>query len=443
MPSTPRTRPGSPGPLLLWARVRDSLWFVPGIGALVGIGLAALALYFPLPERWEDEWIEPFLFSGEIGSARSVLSTIAGSLITVTGVVFSVTVVTLQLASTQFTPRVMRTFIADRTNQSVLAIFIGTFTYTLIVLGALGSPAYGDDGVPVIAVSFSIVLLLVSVGALIAFINRAAQSAQVSSIFARETKHALNTIGKLFPAGVGTAAGDTFETPEGKPASVQADSGGYVQALDGIALVELADRHDLLIEMRTAVGDFLFPGKEIARVWPSASVTPEMHERIRELHATGAQRTPEQDVEFSILAIADIGVKALSTGINDPTTAYQAIDRLSEILSQLAGTSEPRVRAGRSGKPRLLARVTTFDRAVGLAFDQLRHFGAGNPGVVRRMLDSFLALLPLTGSEEAEHLRREAELLLIAARQQVPRHELPSIEELAGRVLQKDSAKSD
>jgi uncharacterized membrane protein len=440
MPSTPRTRPGSPKPLLLWARVRDSLWFLPGIGALVGIFLAGGLLFVTFPERWEDTWVEAFLFSGNVDSARGVLSTIAGSLITVTGVVFSVTIVTLQLASTQFSPRVMRTFITDRTNQTVLATFIGTFTYTLVVLGALGSPAYGDRGVPIIATTFSIVLLLISVGGLIAFINRTARSAQVTTMLARESGNALGAARKLFPAGLGTPLGDEIDLPDSSPASVQARSGGYIQVVDGAAMLELAERLDLLVEMRISVGDFVFPGKEILRVWPAARATEDFGTRVWELFGIGAERTPEQDVEYSIGAIADIGVKALGTGLNDPSTANEAIDRLSEVLRELSGRREARVRAGNKGQPRLIARTTSFERAAGLAFDQLRREGAGNPTVVKRLLDAILSLMPLVGEAEADSLRREAHLLLLGARRECPDYEMPAIEMLAAPILEPSRA---
>lgn len=428
--------PGSPRHVLLWARMSDSLWFIPALGAAAGVVLAVMTLSFPIADRLEDTWIHPILFSGEPESARAVLSTIAGSLITVTGVVFSVTIVTLQLASTQFTPRVMRGFIADRTNQFVLAIFIGTFTYTLLVLGGLGSPGLGDDGVPVIAVTLSLVLLLVSVGALILFINRSARSVQISTILRREAEQAVNRDNGMFPSGVGTGVPETdFTPPSGDPASVRARGSGYVQAVDGGGMLELARKQNIVVEMKVSVGEFLFPEKTVLHVWPAESVSDELNGELLDLVVTGPERTPQQDVEFSIGAVADIAVRALSTGINDPTTAMLAIDRLTEILGSLAGWGEEAVRADESGVPRLKVRRTTFERAAGLAFDQIRIHGAANPAIVKKILDSMLDLLPLLDAPEAAAIRREADRLLSAARRCSPRDELPDVEELALRVL--------
>lgn len=432
--------PGSPRYVLLWARILDSLWFIPAVGALGGVLLAAATLAFPISDKLEGSWIHPILFSGEVGSARAVLGTIAGSLITVTGVVFSVTIVTLQLASTQFTPRVMRGFIADRTNQTVLAIFIGTFTYTLLVLGGLGSPGLGDEGVPVIAVSLSLVLLLVSVGALILFINRSAQSVQVSTILRREAQQALDRDEGIFPAGVGVGIEDSdFRLPATEAALVRARGPGYVQAVHGGGLLELAEDRDLLVEMRVAVGEFVFAEKVVLRVWPHDRVDDELRGRLRDLLVIGAERTPQQDVEFSIGAVADIAVKALSPSINDPTTGMLAIDRLTEMLASLAGTEEAAVRADASGAVRLLALRPTFERLVGLAFDQIRLHGAGNPAIAKKVLDCMLDLMPLLNAREATVIRRGADRLLVAARAACPSPDLPDIEQLALRVLRGES----
>lgn len=428
--------PGSPRYVLLWARILDSLWFIPAVGALGGVLLAAVTLAFPIADKLEGSWIHPILFSGEVGSARAVLGTIAGSLITVTGVVFSVTIVTLQLASTQFTPRVMRGFIADRANQTVLAVFIGTFTYTLLVLGGLGSPGLGDEGVPVIAVTLSLVLLLVSVGALILFINRSAQSVQVSTILRREAEQALAHGEGIFPAGVGVGIEESnFRLPVTDAALVRARGPGYVQAVHGSGLLELAEERDLLVEMRVSVGEFVFAEKVVLKVWPHERVDDELGGRLHDLLVIGTERTPQQDVEFSIGAVADIAVKALSPGINDPTTGMLAIDRLTEILASLAGTEEAAVRGDASGTVRLVTRRPTFERLVGLAFDQIRLHGARNPAIVKKILDCMLDLLPLLNAREATVISREADRLLVAARAACPPPDLPDIEELALRVL--------
>ncbi|MBA2243389.1 MAG: DUF2254 domain-containing protein, partial [Gemmatimonadetes bacterium] len=166
---------------MVWVKVRDSLWFLPALLTLLASGLAMLVV--ELEKRGvlalgdSDHW----LLGGGAEGARGVLSAIAGGLITVTGVVFSVTIVALQLASSQFTPRVLRNFTADRSNQLVLGVFIGTFTYTLLVLRTVRSPTPDQEAfIPRIAVALAVGLVLLSIAFLIFFINHAARSIQVS-----------------------------------------------------------------------------------------------------------------------------------------------------------------------------------------------------------------------------------------------------------------------
>jgi len=176
---------------MVWARVRDSFWFIPAVLTLL---FAVLAVVFVgLDATYEIDMFQGghWLMGGSVDGARAVLSTIAASLITVTGVVFSITIVALQLASTQFTPRVLRNFLADRSNQRVLGVFIGTFTYTLLVLRVVRSSEEIKTFVPELSVSVAIILALISIGFLIHFIHHAASSIQAGVILDRVTREAL------------------------------------------------------------------------------------------------------------------------------------------------------------------------------------------------------------------------------------------------------------
>jgi uncharacterized membrane protein len=233
----------------------------------------------------------------------------------------------------------------------------------------------------------------------------------------------------------GLTGSASISFPDETPALVRARDAGYVQAVDGGKLLELAEERDLLVEMRVSVGDFVFHDKVAFRVWQREHVNEDLNDRLLELLVTGVERTPQQDIEFSIGAVAAIAVKSLSTGINDPGTAMLAIDRLTEILAALAGKEEPAVRADESGLARLIARRTTFERAAGLALDQIRLYGAGNPSIVKKIFDSMLDLLPLLNAREAAVIRREADQLQSAARSACPREDLAGVEQLALRVL--------
>ena len=258
---------------LAWFRVRDSLWFVPSVAVVAATVLAIVAVQIPTPDS-TNELARLWLFGSGAAGARSMLSAIAGSLITVTGVVFSVTIVALQLASSQFTPRVLGSFVADRVNQAVLGVFIGTFTYTLLVLRTIRSAA--DDRelfVPHVAVTLALLLLLLSIAALIIYINHSARSIQASVILHRETLRTLGRIDVLFPERVRHPARDISDDaqiaapPAGAPGMVTATQSGYFQALHAEALWTLQDAHrtrPITIRMEIPVGAFVFPGTQLA-----------------------------------------------------------------------------------------------------------------------------------------------------------------------------------
>lgn len=409
---------------LLWTRIRDSLWFLPGVLTLVGAVLAITVTQAEQRGAFGGEMLRSWVFGGGVDGARGVLEAIAGGLITVTGVVFSVTIVALQLASSQFTPRVLRNFTADRGNQLVLGVFIGTFTYTVLVLRTVGSAADGGEPfVPRVGVTVAVLLVLVAIGFLIFYINHSARSIQVAAILERVTRRTLGDVYRLFPEQIAHA--DAAEPPDPRPAerpstTVTADSTGYLQAVDARSLFRLGRDRRLVIAMEPHIGEFVLRGQPLASVSPPGAVDDEACRRIRKAFLLGPERTPEQDVEFGIVEISDIAVKALSPGINDPTTAFRCIDRLSEILLELGTRAPPHPWRTEEGKVHYLARHPTFERAVGLAFDQVRHFGASNPGIVRKLLDVLARLEAAVPPSRRGVLRAQAEAVLKDARARTP-----------------------
>ena len=425
--------------LILWVRVRDSLWFLPGLLTLAG---AILAMAVTEVERAgfiaaaaSDSW----LFSGGVEGARGVLGAIAGGLITVTGVVFSVTIVALQLASSQFTPRVLRDFTADRGNQLVLGVFIGTFTYTLLVLRTVRSATGQDDVfVPRLGVAIALGLVLVSIGFLIYFIDHSARSIQVSSILDGVTRRTLRDVQRLFPDQIGEE--DDSDAPDPRRPdvpghAVTAATSGYLQAVDGDALLKEGERNDLVIAMEPQIGRYILAGQPLAIVWPPDRLDDEVIRHVRTAFVIGPERTPEQDIEFGIIEVSDIAVKALSPGINDPTTAFHCIDHLAQILLELGTRRAPEPVRSQRGRAHFIARSPTFERAVGLAYDQILHFGADNPAVVKKLLESLTALADLLPPRRRSALAAAARAVLRSARTSLQdAGELASVEKLAGRL---------
>lgn len=407
----------------MWARMRDSLWFAPGVGTVAGAVAAAASVHFPPPGATLPV-IGGLLFAGGGESARGILTAIATSLITVTGVVFSVTIVTLQLASSQFTPRVIRRFVAERSNQIVLAIFIGTFTYTLLVLGSIGSGAdTGTAPVPRAAVSVGLILLLVSVGALIYFINHAAQSVQAAVIIHKESRQTLAHLDRLFSERAGAphmAPKVDPLPPQSEPFEVRAQKSGYLQAVEEEALLELAERHDLVVRMDRHIGAFLLEGKPLASVWPKERAKS-VEKELLGFFILGIERTPGQDVEFGLLVVSDIALRALSPGINDPSTAIVCLDRQAEVLlavDECCPASS--VRFGAGGEPRVFVRTITFERAAGFAFDSIHHYGATHPAIIKRMLELLRELHTAVSEPSRRIVTRHAEVAMRTIRANSP-----------------------
>jgi uncharacterized membrane protein len=271
-----------------------------------------------------------------------------------------------------------------------------------------------DAFVPHIAVAVAIILALISVGFLIHFIHHAARSIQASVILGRVTDEALEHVERLFPNEIGKPASVARAEPEippTKPRPICADGSGYLQAVDGKSLFDLGKKHQILIRMAMPVGAFVVEGQAVADVWADAQCDDELCDAIRSAFLLGDERTPDQDVEFSILEIADMGVKALSPGINDPTTATHCIDRLTQILLALGRRGPPEALRTEEGRVHFLAMPSTFADACDVAFGQLFHFGRDNPAIVSRLLAAVGTLRRLLPPERHAELSETEEKL--------------------------------
>ena len=414
-----------------WYDLQDSLWFIPAlitvVAILLAIGLVQLDQAIRLDQRTSSQSSYFFAFGGGAEGARGVLSSIAGTMITVTGVVFSLTVVSLQLASSQFTPRILRRFTGDRGNQVVLGVFIGTFTYALLVLRTIRSGDEGPDQafVPAIAVTAGIGLAMVSIGFLIFYIHHIARSIQAAVIVQHAAEETLDLVGHVFPEELDEADLNPPAIPPLSDVSahhVCLDHGGYVQSVDESTLADLiaGDDEERVIRLEHHVGSHLVPGGVLASVWPASSCTDEVENGIRRAVILGAEQTMQSDIGFGIRQLTDIAIKALSPGINDPTTATMAMDRVAEVLVEIGRRPiRPPVRRGRDGRGLLLLPGPSFDELIDVAFTQVRHYGVADPLVAEHLV--------LVLGRISEHVDREYRGVLVehthrmlnAARQQL------------------------
>lgn len=390
----------------LWLEMVDSLWFVPAVITAAGAAAALLLVnYNDTLIGGLDPTTRWWAFGGTAEGASGVLSAIASSIITVTGVVFSVTIVALQLASSQFTPRVLRQFTADRSNQIVLGVFIGTFTYTLLVQRTLRTGDGEEAFVPNVAVTGAVILALVSIGFLIFFINHAARSIQASVIIDSVTSDTLHSVGQVFPERMEPGEDEPLvsadEYTAGRneaPRAITSRKAGYIQEIDRRALKRIASSHHLFIRIDVEIGKYVLPGDEVMCVWPGPEVDAAIENELRGALLLGMERTPHQDLELGVIELMDIAVKAMSPSVNDPTTALNSIDRLGEILLDLSWRRRgDLVEMSDNGRPLLITRRPLLHDTLGVAFDQVRHYGASNPTVaiaLTRLLGRLAAMAP-------------------------------------------------
>ncbi len=402
-----------------WYGLQGSLWFIP---ALMTAGAIALALGMIQLDQVLISRKGPavlWLFGAGASGAREVLSAISGTMITVTGVVFSITIVALQLASSQFSPRVLRTFTSDRGNKLVLGAFIGTFTYCLLVLRTVReAPEQGTAFVPAASVTLAILLAIVCIGFLIYYINHAAQSIRASVIIDRAAQDTLALIEVLYPKETGLPAQSEPEPvmPEAVPGVVRAERGGYLQAIDAEALFGLAEGESLTIRPEPEIGHYVLPGEPLASIWPVGALTPPVVDGVRRAMGQGSERTLQHDLDLGLRQLADIALKALSPGINDPTTAMIAIDRLAEALVTVGQRDRPvELRTGKDGTNRVVLRGPSFEQLVGVAFSQVRHFGAADATVMEHLVTMMGRVAALVPEDRREPLAREARLAVESA----------------------------
>ncbi|MFJ6443801.1 DUF2254 domain-containing protein [Streptomyces sp. NPDC091649] len=375
--------------------LRAQLWPLPTLGVVLavagGVGLPRL------DARIQNDippWLTDYLFGGGADAARTVLEAIAGSLISVTALTFSLTVVTLQLASSQFSPRLLRTFTADRYVQTTLALFLTTFTYALTVLRTVRT---GDDGqdmfVPQMSVTAAFLLTLASVLGLVLFLSHLAREIRVETMMHSVHAAADRTVHRLLPEGAPAAGrpavppappSDALPLPVRKP--------GFLTAVDEDALLEAAVEADAVLFIDRHPGSSLITGTPMGAAWPRAGepfsreTRTGLVRKAAEAISTGAERTEVQDVAFGLRQLTDIAAKALSPGVNDPTTAVHALSHSSALLCELARRDlGPRVLHDDRHRVRVMLRRPDLADLLDLAVDQPLRYGAAEPAVLIRI----------------------------------------------------------
>lgn len=403
---------------------RDSLFFFPALFVVAAVVVAQTML--EVDERVSLDSVPSFL-RFTVDSARALLSTVAGATVTVTGVVFALTAVSVQLASGQFSPRVVRGFLRDRAIQAGIGFMVATFTYSLIVLRAVRSPD-GDgasDVVPNLSAGLALALAVGMILTILAYVNHTAQSLQATQLIGNITTGAVALVRKRFP-DVGQAEPERAVSPEaalGPGRRVAAPRSGWLQQLSETALLgALPDGGVARVEVRT--GSFVHAGTRLCTVWAKGADSAAVDEDVAEAFAIGRARTMQQDVSFGIRQLTDIALRALSTGVNDATTAYECIVHLGEVLYEILRRDlPPTTRAGSGGRFVLRPHEPTHADYVDRAFDQIRMNVAPMPDLCAALLSTLGTLsrdLADLGIDRDEPLRRQARLVVAGAAAKEP-----------------------
>jgi uncharacterized membrane protein len=412
--------------------LRTTLWLIP---ALLVVAVAILFAGTYLLDRavyYGHISLPGWANTGSADAGRQVLSTIAAAVITVVGVVFSIILVALTLASTQFGPRMLRNFIRDLWTQLTLGTFVATFVYCILALGSIGKEAHGDF-VPHISIDTALVLVLVDIAVLVYFIHHVAQSIQLPQLIFSIARDLGRTIDDQFPAHrsgadpakdsstAGPSLAAIRESLDRDGAEIPAATSGYLQFVGFRRVVHIAEESDAVIRVLHRPGHFVVQGRPLAVVWPPESA-PAVARALHRAHVTGPHRTLVQDPVFAVDQLVEIALRALSPAVNDTFTALTCIDWLGDGLCKMSFRDvRSRVHRDKRGHIRLIEAGLTYQRIVDRAFDKIRQAARGLPAVNIRQLDALAKVMEYTrGPDQRQVLRHQADMILRSSEEAVP-----------------------
>ena len=406
-----------------WRRdaLRTTLWVVPLLLLLVAVGLFIITYRIDQNVYHRHLTLPSWVRLESADGARELLSALAAGVITVLGVIFSVTIVALTLASQQFGPRMLRNFIRDFGTQLTLGVFVATFVYAILTLGAIGGGSGTNTFVPQISVTVALALVLVNVLVLIYFIHHITISIQLPGVMSSIAANLAQAIDVQFPArsadaprifSTGRSRDDLTQLLASEGSEVTATKSGYLQFVGYQRLVALAARHDAVVQLLYRPGHFVTHGLPLARVWPPATAD-QMVAALARTHITGPHRTLDQDAVFAIDQLVEIAIRALSPAVNDTFTALTCIDWLADGLCTASERELPDgTHRDPGGAIRVIEPGPSYPRMVNRAYDKIRQAGAGMPAVAIRLLESLGKVSAYTHQDwQRSVLLRQAQMI--------------------------------
>jgi uncharacterized membrane protein len=409
----------------IWNELSSSFWFIPILIILFSIGLASSLIML---DRTIDFSSLPYLrviLTESADSARSVLSTISGAMIGVAGTVFSITLVALTLASSQFGSRLLRNFMHERLNQIVLGIYISTYVYCLIVLNVVKDND-NEVFIPKLSILVAIIVAIANIILLIVFIHHISISIQADKVIADISKSLMNNVEKIFS--------EEFEGEEDTQAkdtkslenyledylhskTIKSPESGYLQYLYNQSLYEAAIAHEYLIVFHHRIGAYIVNKEPILSIYSKTKFTEDSKTDFSGDFILGNSRTPQQDAEHSIQQMVEIACRALSPGVNDPFTAIACIDNLTSTMCYLTRVEFPsRYKFDDEGQLRFAYKPLTYKGMLDAAFLQIRQFSKGSPAVVIRLMEAMVTLHKFTNRySHKEAVKEHAEMIMRVA----------------------------
>ena len=397
------------GRLKVLVTIRASLWFVPVLCVLAG---AALSFGTIALDRWRDYEAIPTNLVGGPDAATAVLSTVAASMVSLAALVLTITMVVVQLAMGQFSPRIVQRILRDKPSQFAIGLFVATFVHAILALREVMNNGDGTGRVPGIAIVTAFVLVLASIAVLVVYVHHIGQALRVSALVELVGKDTRALIDRLYPD-----KGPAFDPEPGAPPLVRARESGVIVGIGHEQIVDEARRADCVLELVPTLGEFVPADAPLFRVHGEPTRLDE--DRLHEALILKLEPTLDEDVAYGLRLLVDIAERSLSDSpLQDPTTAVQAIDRLHDILRQLARRPFPdgRYRDG-AGEVRFVVRTMSWDGYVDLAFHEIRIAGAGSPQISRRLKAALTDLRAIALPERVAVLDHHLELLASAVQE--------------------------
>lgn len=431
----------------LWQELTGSFWFIPMFIILFSIVLASVLIYVDRMVDVRSVDYLNYILTESADSARSVLSTISGAMIGVAGTVFSITLVALTLASSQFGSRLLRNFMHERLNQIVLGTYVSTYVYCLIVLNVVKD----NDAqvfIPTLSILIAILAAIGNIVLLVIFIHSISTSIQADKVVSDISIALMKNIETIFSeelegeddsAGHTTKDLDEYLKEFSNSKTLRSPKGGYLQYLHNQSLFDAAISGDYVIVSHHRIGSYIVKGESLLSIYSKNEFNDESATDFEGNFIIGNSRTPQQDAEHSIHQMVEIACRALSPGINDPFTAISCIDNLTSTMCYLTQVKFPsKYKFGDDDQLRYAFKPLTYQSMLDAAFLQIRQFSKGSPAVVIRLMESMIKIHKFTPHRiHKTAIKEHAEMILKVAEDSFEEsHDLEDMRERSRCILE-------